>query len=50
MEVCVPSPIAPHILVAEIQLLRFGVVADEKAALDGVQVHLKEEKAGHHVS
>lgn len=37
-------------IVAEIQLLRFGVVADEKAALDGVQVHLKEEKAGHHVS
>lgn len=33
-------------LVTEIQLLGVRVVVDEKAALDGVQVHLGE-KSGH---
>ena len=42
----------PDSLMAEIQLLGVRVVVDEKAALDGVQVHLegREEKARHHMS
>lgn len=46
-----PHP-TPDSLMAEIQLLGVRVVVDEKAALDGVQVHLegREEKAWRHVS
>lgn len=36
-----PPPHPEDSLMAEIQLLGVGVVVDEKAALDGVQVHLE---------
>lgn len=40
------SPSYRHSLVAEVQLLGVGIVVNEEAALNGVQVHLEAEARG----